>query len=268
IRLEPRQERDHFGRGRILQRNKNYEAAVQAYEKALQIRPSYAEAQRALAECLFDLRRWQEAIQAFDRYLALPEGKPAAAIFRARGLAKAQLRDAAGALEDYLRALESAPEDQQLRSRRGWMYLEEAPRLAALDFQKLIDLNPKNGEAYAGRGYARVLSGRYREAVEDAKEAVRQAPSTRLTLYTATRIYAQAAIRVAPEGQQDVQARELRGRYENEALELLRRCLLATAAAERATFWRERIKPDNALDPLRRRREFQQLEEIYARQAK
>ena len=86
-------------------------------------------------------------------------------VYRGRGLARAELGQYPGAIEDFTKALELHP-TSAVQAYRGWTYLVvDAPKLALRDFELAIELDPKNGDAYCGRGFARAKLGRHREAV-------------------------------------------------------------------------------------------------------
>ena len=146
-------------------------------------------AQRLRAETLFRLGRFDEVIKAFDRYLET--GKPQESVYRGRGLARAELGQYPGAIEDFTKALELHP-TSAVQAYRGWTHLVvDAPKLALRDFELAIELDPKNGDAYNGRGFVRASLGRHREAIQDAAEALRRGPTSPRLLYNAARIYAQ-----------------------------------------------------------------------------
>ena len=90
----------------------------------------------------------------------------------ARGLARANLGDDPGAVEDYNRSLALDADASNIRTRRGWTYVLNPDRLALADFERAIKLNPRNGDAHNGRGFVLARLGRYREAVEDAEKAL------------------------------------------------------------------------------------------------
>ena len=72
-------------------------------------------------------------------------------------------------------------------------------QLALRDFELAIELDPKDSEAYNGRGFVRASLGRHREAMQDAAEALRHGPTSPRLLYNAARIYAQCP-GTGPEG--------------------------------------------------------------------
>ncbi len=69
----------------------------------------------------------------------------------------------------------------------------ESPKLALVDFEAALKLDPADGDAYNGRGTARALLGDHAAAVADAREAVRRGGTSSRVKYNAARIYAVAA---------------------------------------------------------------------------
>src|SRR5205814_1744757 len=99
------------------------------------------------------------------------------------------------AVTDYTRALDLAP-DGDIYQHRGWAhFFADARKLALRDFAKAIELDPEAGDAYTGRGLARVLLGDYREAVADAEAALRRKPRTPEMMHNIACIFAQAVAR-------------------------------------------------------------------------
>ncbi len=88
-------------------------------------------------------------------------------------------------------------------------------------------------------------------------------------LYQTARLYAQVA------GQFDAEAGRgkrpdpaLRGQCQEQALRLIRTALGLLPGPQRTTFWRNHVRPDVALDPLRRSAGFARLELEYSRTEK
>jgi tetratricopeptide (TPR) repeat protein len=213
-----------------------------------------------------ELKDYKEAASCFDRYLA-EGGQPGAAFYQARGWTRAHLGNYANAVKDLDRALALQP-DSNTYAARGWLNLVErrAPLVALDDFQAAIRLNPANGDAYNGRGFARVLLGHYRQAIEDAEAALRLGPRDPRTLYKAARIYAQAVGRLDEEGRQGTQAPTWqRSGYERQALHYLRQALEQTPAEERAALVRDQVRrTDHAFDPIRPSPAFARLAAEFA----
>jgi serine/threonine protein kinase/predicted Zn-dependent protease len=239
---------DQIERGRLLLRVGKSAEALASFDAALALRKDHGPAQRLRAEALFRLGRFAEVVEAFDRYLET--GKPLELVYRGRGLARAELGQYPGAIEDFTKALELHP-TSAVQAYRGWAYLiVDAPKLAMRDFELAIELDPKNGDAYSGRGFARARLGLHREALRDATEALRQGPPSPRLFYNTARIFAQCP-----------------GPYANRALELIQQALSLLPAEHRREFWLTHVQKDAALAGLRRHPSFIKLEtQLSARQ--
>jgi eukaryotic-like serine/threonine-protein kinase len=251
---------DHANRGRILHRQKRYADALAAYEAALKLQPDNRTVERLRADTLLALGRGAEALHAFDHFLEPSDPDPGA--YRERGFERARLADYAGAQADFTRALALDPNSPLTRARRGWSYLSEATKLALRDFEEAIKLDPKNGDLYNGRGYARVLLGDYAGGVTDAEEALRLSDPkaelrTRLAMnYNAACIFAQAAGKAALA--QGHAQRALARRYQDRALELVRQAVELVPLSARPRYLKQ-VAGDPAFDPIRTDPAFMQL---------
>ena len=237
----PYQVDDLIERGRLLMRSEKHALALESFDAALALRKDHSLGQRLRAEALFRLGRFEEVITAFERYLET--GKPLESVYRGRGLARTELGQYPGAIEDFTKALELHP-TSAVQAYRGWTYLvADAPKLALRDFELAIELDPKNADAYNGRGFARAKLGRHPEAVKDAAEALRLGPPSARLFYNAARTYAQCP-----------------NPYPRRALELIRQALSSLPAADRRDFWSTHIEKDVAFAALRNQPSFTRLE--------
>jgi len=269
IRLEPPgsgvRALDQARRARLLLQDAHNEEALAACEAALRIDRDHLEAHLVRIEVLRKLKRYADAIRSCDALLA--RGKPSAALYELRALAREKIKDYQGAIEDYTLAIGLQPRSADLRGnqqlqpksaeiweRRAVLYLvTDAPRSALRDFQEAVRLDSANADAYVGRGLALAALGQHREAVADAAKALKIGEPTTIRLYSAARIYAQAAYAVGAlarkEGREAV---SLFTRYQDQAMSLLREWLKRLPAAERASSLRD-MQEDPAMAVLRRR---------------
>ena len=76
------------------------------------------------------------------------------------GNAKSDLGDNEGAIRNYDKAIELNPKDAKAYVNRGLAKINLGDNEGAIrDSDKAIELNPQYAEAYVNRGFAKVLSG-------------------------------------------------------------------------------------------------------------
>jgi tetratricopeptide (TPR) repeat protein/tRNA A-37 threonylcarbamoyl transferase component Bud32 len=244
--------RDHTNRARLLLRDRHESLALAACDAAIRVAPDYEPAHALRLDLLLKLKRHDDIIRSLDPIIA--GGKATAALYELRSLARREIRDFSGAIEDLTRAMSLRPDRSGLLRQRGWLYIvSDAPRLALHDFQEAIDLDPSSSDAYAGRGSARLRLGEHREAVADVEKALGLGEPSGDLCYKAARVYALADVvagaEVRKKGSETV---ILAARYQDRAATLLRETFKRTPVAERTSFWRN-IQSDPALTALHRR---------------
>jgi tetratricopeptide (TPR) repeat protein len=252
----------HLERGRNLLRDKRYEDAIQACNAALDLAPHQPLSLEVQAQALLALGRFEQAEKSFNLYLQ-KSGEPVPDIFLGRGLARMRLGKYPEAAEDYSRVLAQAP-DAELYQHRGWAhFFSDARKLALRDFSKAIELDPVAGDAYIGRGLARVMLGDYRGAIADAEAALQRKPDAPEMMHNIACIFAQAVARAEANREADHQAsvEDFRCR----ALEAVRQTLNMLQPEERPAFWRDKVLSDEALGPIRADARFKQLQEEIVR---
>ena len=244
--------RDHVEHGRLLYRLRRDRDALAAYDEALKIPPVLASAHLGRAEALLRLRNYAEVVASLDAYLKAG-GRPSAAVYQARAVARSKQGQYAAAVQDYGLALEFRPEDAALRSARGWAYIASgAWELARQDFDKILKRNPKDGDASNGRGYARVKLGDLDGALRDARAVRNTVPITAPLLHGSARIFAQVVGQIdsaPPTRPQPLSAR--RWQYLDQALTLLDRALTLLPAGEQVPFWHDRVRREAVFQPIR-----------------
>jgi serine/threonine protein kinase/Tfp pilus assembly protein PilF len=241
----------HAQRGKILYLLRQYPAALAAFDAARKIRPGWPLLHYLRGGVLQELERFREAREAYDHYFLL-ERNPEAAAYEARGLVRTKLQDHAGAVADFSRALDLAPGSATLHAYLGWTHLVSgAAKLALQEFESAVNLDPDNGDAHIGRGYALVQMGRPEQGIASVEEGLRRPPATSRLLWNAAQAYAQAA------GQEVRLSAKTRLSYQ--AVELLRKAVQLVQAEKRSAFWRDNIQDNPAFGPIRNRSEFTQL---------
>jgi tetratricopeptide (TPR) repeat protein/tRNA A-37 threonylcarbamoyl transferase component Bud32 len=242
----------HVESARRLLRDERIDEALRACDVAARLAPGEPLTYVVRARALLALGRHQEAEAEFDRYLQ-NGGEATPDVFRGRGLARMKLRKYPEAAEDYSRALERAP-DAELYQHRGWAhFFADAWKLAARDFSVAVEMDPEAGDAYVGRGLARVMLGDWRPAIADAETALARTPNTPEMMHNIACIFAQAAARAEETGHDEA------GDYRGRALDAVRQALSMLRLADRQSFWRDKVLRDSALTPVRDDARFEAL---------
>jgi len=115
------------------------------------------------------------SLRFLNRAILLNRNYPAA--YRNRAAALIEVRHYDEALKDLEQAVATADGDVQLLVLRGRVNSYDGKHQAAVqDFSAALQLDPQNGEAYAGRGLAQLERDSLQEALSDCDLAVTLAP--------------------------------------------------------------------------------------------
>jgi tetratricopeptide (TPR) repeat protein len=108
--------------------------------------------------------------------------KPTAEEFISLGGAKANKEDHQGAIAAYNKALQIDPNNPDAYQRRGNSHVQLKNWQAGLaDFNQVLRLNPKNAFAYAYRSYIRLYLGDFQEAFNDSDKSIKIEPNSPTT---------------------------------------------------------------------------------------
>ena len=151
------------------------EAAIDAYDKAIQLKPDFAEAYNNRGNAKSSLGRHDEAIVDHDKAIQF---KPDfAKAYDNRGNAKSSLGRHDEAIADHDKAINIDPTYAAAYSNRGIAKTEVGRYDEAIaDYGKAIQLKPDFAEAYNNRGNAKSSLGRHDEAIADYDEAIQLKP--------------------------------------------------------------------------------------------
>ena len=146
----PYQVDDQVERGRLLLASGKHAEALASFDAALALKKDHAWPSACARRSCSGCGRFKEVIKAFDRYLET--GKPLESVYRGRGLARAELGQYPAPSKISPRRSSCIPRSA-VQAYRGWTHLVvDAPKLALRDFELAIELDPKNGDAYNGKG--------------------------------------------------------------------------------------------------------------------
>ncbi len=129
-----------------------------------------AEAAKQEGDRLVKAGDYQAAVTAYDHAIQM---KPSfAAAYKGRGIAHRRLRQPESAIEDFDRAIRIDPEDAEAYCERGGAHSALRQFAAAIqDFDKAIEKKPDYGRAYSARGGAKSAAGDKAGAEEDWAKA-------------------------------------------------------------------------------------------------
>ncbi|MCC3438542.1 MAG: serine/threonine-protein kinase [Oscillatoriales cyanobacterium] len=171
-RPNPIKAKEYYEKGVAKSRNQDAAAALQAFDKSIQLNPNNGESFYQRGNANYDLKKYQEAIADYSQTIALnPQ------YFKAyfnRGLARRDFNDKRGAIEDYTQVLKLQPNDVDAYYERGVTYLEMQDYKTAIgDLTEVIRLQPNLVKAYHSRGLARAGSSDLQGAIGDYTEAIK-----------------------------------------------------------------------------------------------
>ena len=151
------------------------EEAVELFDRVVALVPGAAAPHVCRADALQDLRRFEAAVASYDRAIALEPGVPE--IYSNRGVALQRLGKFAAAVASYDQAIALNAGHAQAWSNRGNALRSLARYDEALaSYDRAIALEPDYAPAYANRAGALEELDRRAEAVASYEKAVALAP--------------------------------------------------------------------------------------------
>ena len=144
----------------------DYPAALNYLNRAIELRPKYADAYNNLAYTYASMKRYDEAFVNCNKAIAL---KPdLAAPYNNRGNLYAQRGDVQNALADFDQAISLKPGYHQAYNNRGVVYVKAGRYQEAIgDFDKAIEIMPEEPTPYRGRASAYYALKDYARALAD-----------------------------------------------------------------------------------------------------
>jgi tetratricopeptide (TPR) repeat protein len=181
-RLKPKDADPHRYIGVILLGRQQYEPALEALNRAIELRPGYPEAVWAQAQIHLWQKQPELALRLLDPLVAkLPEGKPET--LNVRGAVYAAMGQPEKASDDYRRMIGLKPkEPEAYASLARLLDGQGRPGEAAAWLDKLVAAAPDSEWSYLRRSERRRDRGEYDAALEDCDRAARIKPDWALPL--------------------------------------------------------------------------------------
>ena len=165
----------YFARGNTKAALGQYVAAISDYDKAIQLKPNYADVyyNRGLAK--YYLGQLLAAISDYDKAIQLKPDDAHA--YSNRGAAKADLGQYFAAVSDHDKAIQLKPDAVNAYINRGFAKNSLGQNAAAIqDYDRAIQLKPNDATAYNNRGFAKNSLGQHAAAIQDCDMAIQLKP--------------------------------------------------------------------------------------------
>lgn len=170
ITLKPGSADAYLGRGKSRERLTSPAAAIDDYQRALELQPDLFEAKERLILVLVDSGSGQKAL---DQLATMQPHELTPVLLLARGRARLQIESASEAIADFDQVIQLEPKNASALFYRGLTYAKVG-RLpdAEQDFTSAITLDPKHASAFWQRSLVREKQGNKELAASDRKKAV------------------------------------------------------------------------------------------------
>lgn len=187
----PRRSESWIGAATVLTLLKRYDEALEAYDKALALNPRHAIAHCGRGGVYLTLRQWSNALNAYDQALRIDSGLPEALI--GRGDVLNQMQRMAEAAEAFDKALSAQPRLAVAWLGRGNSLLQAMDFDGAVAaFETALSLRPGVAEAWLGIATTRLKQGQAQDALTAFEQAIRVRPSFAEAWSGAAETYMQA----------------------------------------------------------------------------
>ncbi|MEG4272554.1 MULTISPECIES: tetratricopeptide repeat protein [unclassified Microcoleus] len=172
---------DELGINKVKERD--FEGAIENFDRAIKLKPNYANAYNNRANVRHELADDAGAIEDYTNAILLNPN--CAGFHRNRGIISCKLGDYRGARADHTRAIQLNPNNDQAYNSRGFARLQMGDVPGALkDFTQAIELNPDYALAWNNRGDVYFLElDDLQKALDDYTQSAWLNPHNEKTFY-------------------------------------------------------------------------------------
>lgn len=171
MRIDPTDANAPAGRGDVLTGRQLYDEAIADYTEAIRLDPTHSRAFAGRGIANYYRGKSEEAIPDLDRAIELDPGFIKAHSYRGAALARLGRNELA--LDDYNAIVRLMPENAgAYKDRGGVLYRLGRYDSALRDLDEAIRLDPRKATAYLNRGAVRNAQGQYERAIEDFDRAL------------------------------------------------------------------------------------------------
>ena len=176
VKIEPNFFQAWNGLGKTFYEQKKYREGLEAYNNAIKLKPDDIEAWKGRGFAQYKLGKYEDASDSFDKALRLDPEQPK--VWNALGEVFSKLKVYSQAIPAYDRAIE-LDNDFDLAWNNKGKALHKLHRYkdAAEAYEEAINLKTDNAEAWYNLGNAKASLERYRDAFEAYDKAVQYQPN-------------------------------------------------------------------------------------------
>jgi tetratricopeptide (TPR) repeat protein len=181
---------EYFTKGNNARENRFYELAIEYYQQAVTLDPSFAAAYHNMGTTYDDLENYNEAIRCYKK--ALDFDPSLVETYNNMGIVyNRYLDDCHEAMRCFQKALELDPNSKRVYYNMGSAYRcfgneQEAMRC----YQKAIDIDPNYSMAYQGMGLSYHRLENYRKSIQYYEKAIKLDPNSAMSYYVMGLSYA------------------------------------------------------------------------------
>ena len=178
-----------YSKGATLLSLKRYDEALKAFDNALDIKPDNVTACNGKGAALLNLERYDEALKAFDKAIGIKTDDSTA--WRGKGAALLGLNRYDEAVESFDKAVDIKPDVVAAWHGKGMALLHLNRHDEALKaFDKAIGIKTDDSTAWRGKGAALLNLERYDEALKAFDKTLNIEPGNAIGWYNSARIFA------------------------------------------------------------------------------
>ena len=171
ISIKPDYAEAYYNLGAVLKEYRKFEEAIEAYKKAISIKPDFAEAFNRLGIIFKAQGKLVNAVDAYTKALSIQPNFADASYNM--GLTLIEQGKFEQAIEAYSRAISIKPDHAYACGNMGNALQEQGKLEEAIDaYQKAVVIKPDYAEAYNNMGNALKKQGKLEEAIEAFNEAI------------------------------------------------------------------------------------------------
>lgn len=168
--------RTHYKKANNLYEKGEYDKAIESYNMAIILSPSFSEAYFNRGLCYYNLKNFDRSNSDYSKAAELDPKNPV--IYNNRGDAFYRKQDFVNAVKDYDRAVAINPRYLKAYYNRGLAFAcQQEYDKAVEDFNMVVELNPNFAEAYHIRGLAHDYLNNFDKAIADYDKAIELNPN-------------------------------------------------------------------------------------------